>query len=298
MDWALSSVMPTDFTTNRRDRNLDVYNESRVAAHYARLEYLSECELHLFQSFLKPGMAILDLGVGGGRTTPYLSAIASRYVGADYASEMVSACRNKFPTLEFKILHAADLREFESEHFDAVIMAFNSIDYVIPDNVRARALCEIHRVLKNGGVVIFSSHNPRAFWVRPGWSRSRVQQVAAQVSGGRKTAERLAIGILTILRAGASAATSIALSAVRLARRLPKRAFWRGEGYMMDNAHGGLLTHYAVPEVVITELTSAGFRLLKVLGDDYPAHSKIFVTDWYYYVFSTVQKSSSPTTCE
>jgi SAM-dependent methyltransferase len=211
---------------------------------------------------------------------------------------MVSACRNKFPTLEFKILHAADLREFESEHFDAVIMAFNSIDYVIPDNVRARALCEIHRVLKNGGVVIFSSHNPRAFWVRPGWSRSRVQQVAAQVSGGRKTAERLAIGILTILRAGASAATSIALSAVRLARRLPKRAFWRGEGYMMDNAHGGLLTHYAVPEVVITELTSAGFRLLKVLGDDYPAHSKIFVTDWYYYVFSTVQKSSSPTTCE
>ena len=290
--------MPTDFTTNRRDRNLDVYNESRVAAHYARLEYLSECELHLFQSFLKPGMAILDLGVGGGRTTPYLSAIASRYVGADYASEMVSACRNKFPTLEFKILHAADLREFESEHFDAVIMAFNSIDYVIPDNVRARALCEIHRVLKNGGVVIFSSHNPRAFWVRPGWSRSRVQQVAAQVSGGRKTSERLAIGILTILRAGASAATSIALSAVRLARRLPKRAFWRGEGYMMDNAHGGLLTHYAVPEVVITELTSAGFRLLKVLGDDYPAHSKIFVTDWYYYVFSTVQKSSSPTTCE
>jgi len=49
---------------------------------------------------------------------------------------------------------------------------------------------------------------------------------------------------------------------------------------------------------VIAELTSAGFRLLKVLGDDYPAHSKIFVTDWYYYVFSTVQKSSSPTTCE
>jgi len=298
MDWALSSVMPTDFTTNRRDRNLDVYNESRVAAHYARLEYLSECELHLFQSFLKPGMAILDLGVGGGRTTPYLSALASRYVGADYASEMVSACRNKFPTLEFRVLHAADLREFESGHFDAVIMAFNSIDYVIPDKVRAQALCEIHRVLKNGGVVIFSSHNPRAFWVRPGWSRSKIQQVAARVSRGRKAVERLAIGILTVLKACASAATSLARSAVRLARRLPKRAFWRGEGYMMDNAHGGLLTHYAVPKVVISELTSAGFRLLEVLGDDYPARSRIFATDWYYYVFSTVQKPSSPTTCE
>jgi len=153
-------------------------------------------------------------------------------------------------------------------------------------------------VLKNGGLVIFSSHNPRAFWMRPGWSRSRVQQVAARVSGGRKIVERLAVGILTILRACASAATSLALSAARLARRLPKRAFWRGEGYMMDNAHGGLLTHYAVPEVVISELTSAGFRLLEVLGDDYPARSRIFATDWYYYVFSTVQKPSSPTTCE
>ena len=112
-------------------------------------------------------------------------------------------------------------------------MAFNSIDYVIPDSVRAQALSEIHRVLKDAGVVIFSSHNPRAFWVRPGWSRSRVQQVAARVSGGRKTVERLAIGILTILRACTSAATSLALSAARLARRLPKRAFWRGEGYML-----------------------------------------------------------------
>ena len=40
-------------------------------------------------------MAILDLGVGGGRTTPHLSSIAARYVGADYAAEMVARCQDK-----------------------------------------------------------------------------------------------------------------------------------------------------------------------------------------------------------
>lgn len=42
----------------------------------------------------------------------------------------------------------------------------------------------------------------------------------------------------------------------------------------------------ASPEKVKQELGKFGFRLLRVLGDDYPRTSRRYVTDWYYYVFA------------
>ena len=81
--------------------NLEVYRKPEVVSHYASLDYLTACERLLFDTYLAPGMAILDLGVGGGRTTPYLSQKASRYVGVDYSEEMIRLCRDKFPQLEF-----------------------------------------------------------------------------------------------------------------------------------------------------------------------------------------------------
>src|SRR5271157_976370 len=91
------------------DPNILTYNAPEVAEYYAGLNYLTACERQLFEAYLRPGMAILDLGVGGGRTTAYLSSIASRYAGVDYASEMIASCRKKFPQLEFDVGNAADL---------------------------------------------------------------------------------------------------------------------------------------------------------------------------------------------
>ena len=72
----------------------------------------------------------------------------------------------------------------------------------------------------------------------------------------------------------------------RIGSRLPKAAFWRGEGYVFDPAHGGLMLHCAVPEQVREELTRFDFRLETLQGDDYPSRSHSLFTDWYYYVFS------------
>lgn len=107
------------------------------------------------------GQAILDIGVGGGRTAPHLHAIASRYVGIDYAEEMVRRCRAQFPGLDFRRCDARDLSEFESESFDLAWFSFNGIDYAAPEG-RIRILDEVRRVLKPGGTFCFSSHNLRA----------------------------------------------------------------------------------------------------------------------------------------
>jgi len=81
------------------DTNHQVYERNDVAAHYAGLDHLTPCEQLLFDTYVPLGGEVLDLGVGGGRTTPYLANRASRYVGIDYSAAMIKACRTKFPLL-------------------------------------------------------------------------------------------------------------------------------------------------------------------------------------------------------
>lgn len=265
--------------------NREVYNRPDVASYYAVLNYLTPCERFLFDLYIKPGMAILDLGVGGGRTTPYLSQRGSRYVGADYASEMIRLCREKYPGLEFVESEASDLSAFASASFDAVVVAFNGLDYVIPDEKRIRCLVECNRVLKPAGVLLFSSHNPRCIFVRPALNRQSIH-AAAEALGVSPFIQRILTAPLTVcawafacLRA---ASKSLALSAARISGR----PFWRGEGYFMDSAHGGLTTHSWVPERAIAELKQQSFQFETVLANDYPQAGGDYTTGWYYYVFS------------
>ncbi|MFZ0813943.1 MAG: methyltransferase domain-containing protein [Candidatus Sulfotelmatobacter sp.] len=269
----------------KSEANILAYNAPAVAEYYAALNYLTPCERLLFEQYLHSGMAILDLGVGGGRTTPYLSSIAGRYVGADYAPEMIAACRKKFPHLEFEVANAADLSVFQSASFDAAVMAFNGIDY-LPDETRLRALQEIHRVLRPDGILVFSSHNPHSIWVRPSWNPQRVRGIAQKIVRNESAAFQPLLWSLTAVRVMLAEIQAVLRSLGRAARRIPTGTFWQGQGYWMDPAHGGLMTHLAIPERVEHELSSMGYRLLRVQGDDYPHASHPYITDWYYYVFS------------
>ena len=257
-----------------------------VVEHYAALNYLTPCEQLLFNTYLSPGMAILDLGVGGGRTTPYLSSIAGRYVGADYSQEMVAACRRKFAQLEFQTADAADLSRFASSSFDAVVMAFNVLDNLNPVESRLAALRETHRVLKQQGVLICSSHNARSVLVRPSWNPRRVAALAQAIVGNGSVFYEPVRIMLTGMRVGLALLQSLWKSVRRATGNVTTRVFWRGQGYLMDPAHGGLLTYYAVPGRIVQEVEPIGFRPLRILGDDYPRVSHVYATDWYYYVFS------------
>ena len=266
--------------------NLQVYRDPDVVSHYAALDYLTECEGLLFDAYLTPGMKILDIGVGGGRTTAYLAARASRYVGVDYSAEMIQICRHKFPELEFEVADAADLRSHADASFDAIVIAFNGIDYLCPEERRRQCLRECARVLRKGGVLLFSSHNPRSIIVRPAWSRDRLRAFAAKLVPDSSAFFGTALAILTLAKACHSFLRATGASIRRIGRRLPTAVFWRGEGYVFDSAHGGLVTHCAIPRRVCGELGQFDFRLEASRGDDYPRRSHALITDWYYYVFS------------
>lgn len=271
--------------------NFQTYNAPEVAAHYASLSYLTPCEQLLFRNHLKPGMSILDLGVGGGRTTKYLSKIASHYVGVDYSEPMIRACKEKFPALDFRLADASDLTAFPDSSFDAVVFSFNGLDSVVPTEKRLRFFRECNRVLRPTGVLIFSSHNPLSILVRPGWDRRRLRAFARRFVSQRNLFP-LVVGMLTAAKAIHAFLSAAMGCTSRIIRRIPSVAFWRREGYLYDSSHGGLLIHCSIPDRVITELETFGFQLVRLMGDDYPRVSHPLLTDWYYYVFSKPDNSS------
>ncbi len=266
--------------------NFEAYDAPEVAAHYAKLDYLTPCERALFETYIPMGSAILDLGVGGGRTTSYLAKRASRYVGVDYAPAMVKVCEAKFPELEFRIADAANLSIFPDASFDVVVFSFNGIDYVLPAQSRQSCFAHVHRILKGDGVFIFSSHNARAVLVPPRWNRNRLRQAARRFSADSKILYWLWLVLLTAARATWAFLQAAGATLRCLLRRIPSSVFWRGEGSLVDSAHGGLQTHYGIPSFVVSELDALHFRPERILGDDYPHTSHPYSTDWYYYVFA------------
>jgi len=199
------------------DNNLQRYSDPTVVDHYEKAAGLEPCEEIVFDHWLKPGMAILDIGVGGGRTAPRLSQLSSRYVGIDYAEGMVAACKRRFPHLDFRHGDATDLGEFRDGEFDAVVFSFNGIDCIPELAGRARAMSEAARVLRPGGVFIVSSLNARCLAVWPQLSTARAAEIPRRIAYSLYATFRLA------------------------ARVLPGATFWRGRGYVRDPVHGGLV---------------------------------------------------------
>ncbi|MFL9863725.1 class I SAM-dependent methyltransferase [Paraburkholderia fungorum] len=101
---------------------------------------------------------ILDVGVGGGRTVSLLTAISNDYTAVDYTPEMVTICRHNHPGIRVQQMDARDMSAFPDESFELVVFSYNGIDAVDYPG-RLAILREFARVLKPGGLALFSAHN-------------------------------------------------------------------------------------------------------------------------------------------
>jgi ubiquinone/menaquinone biosynthesis C-methylase UbiE len=147
-------------------RDKQVWNSDKVTKVYATVDKLQKPEqaiLDMLKDRL-PKMRMLDLGVGGGRTTVHFAPLVAEYVGSDYAENMVDACRERFPdagdNVSFEVIDATDMNELPSDYFDFILFSFNSIDCVAPED-REKVFAEAIRVGKKGGYFAFSTHNLR-----------------------------------------------------------------------------------------------------------------------------------------
>ena len=150
------SVSPTE--ANRT--TYDSLNRVDAYAHLIDLLRPEQTILDLLRN--KPPLGkMLDIGVGGGRTTKYFAKLTEEYVGIDYSENMIKVCSEKFrkyPKISFSTADARNLSSFRDNYFDLVLFSHGGLDAVEHED-RIRILHEIWRVAKRGGYFSFSTSN-------------------------------------------------------------------------------------------------------------------------------------------
>jgi SAM-dependent methyltransferase len=154
-----------------------------------RQGFSSDAEAHVMRRVATAAkdQPILDVGVGGGRTVPFLRALSTDYVGIDFVEALVDATRHRYPDARVEHMDARNLSRFGDEMFALVVFSANGIDGVSHAD-RPRVFNEFHRVLRPGGLLAYSTHNldhrppgrmrrhfdPRPLLKRPGYAARRV----------------------------------------------------------------------------------------------------------------------------
>ena len=82
--------------TTGNSNNAAAFESADRVGTYSANAGLTAAEMLLVKRWVPPGVAVLDLGVGTGRTTKALTELASGYVGVDYSRAMVTRARNSF----------------------------------------------------------------------------------------------------------------------------------------------------------------------------------------------------------
>ena len=229
--------------------NLRTYGAKRVARQYRSaagwLEPGEELAFLAVADDVRDG-AILDIGVGGGRTAPLMLSFSADYRGIDYCPTMVDIARSRFPHLQFLKMDARELT-FANDSFDLAAFSYNGIDSVDLAG-RLEVLQGVHRVLRPGGCFVFSALNRQGaactdHWLdlgifrNAGWSLNRQARAAGRfVLGGANWIR---------LRSFASHGEDVAVG------NLSAHAF-------------GLVTLFTSVQTQIQQLTDAGFRVASI----------------------------------
>lgn len=189
------------------------------------------------------GKDVLDIGAGAGRTAIYLAPLARHYQAIDYSPVMVRQFERALPGIPIALADMRDLSRFGPASFDFVLASNNVFDAVDHAD-RLRTLHEVRRVLRPGGILMFSAHN---------------REVANLWRGPR----------LHFTRNPATQAKQVVHWCLSLANHARLRRLQEdNQDYAIvnDEAHDcGLLQYYIGPEAQRRQLAALDFELLETL---------------------------------
>jgi ubiquinone/menaquinone biosynthesis C-methylase UbiE len=171
-------------TTARR--HIDLHANQHPMEFFDKFETPEAYGLHLMHSTayeeaarLVPTGRVLDLGCNNGYGSYKLSQHGHEVIGVDVSAEALADAKRRFsaPNLEFQQVSGQAL-PFDSGSFD-LITSFQVIEHIVD---MGPYLAEIHRVLKPGGIVAFTTPNAN-IRLDPGmkpWNRFHVQEFTAE----------------------------------------------------------------------------------------------------------------------
>lgn len=228
-----------------RASNQRAFQSTLLTEQYVGDSYLFPPEQVLLDRFRSAlgGWRMLDLGVGGGRTTAHFAQTVHDYVGVDYAANMVHACSRRFATsCRPAAFIVGDVRRlpFASCEFDLVLFSFNGIDYISQSD-RAMALREIARMCKPGSHFVFSAHNLASID-----ELFRINLVGPPVRLAKNLVRGVLLRLVNDRRARLKSASHAAIN----------------DGY----AGFRFRTQYVQPAYQLEQLSAAGFSDIQVLS--------------------------------
>jgi len=148
---------------NHFDEEMEVYIEN-YSAGSPLTDYFRQ-RLKIVYQFLKnyDKATILDLGCGPGMMVDYCAERGFEFFGVDISDRMINECIKRFGHLDSVHFSVGKLQslDFADSSFD-VILCMGALEYVNEDEVD-KALLEMLRVLKPGGIIILSLLNKNSF---------------------------------------------------------------------------------------------------------------------------------------
>lgn len=150
---------------NKQQTNIAAYRTEEALAKYSNY-FLYPNERYLINKYFSKDKNVLDLACGGGRTTLPLHEMGFTCKGVDLSDTLINAAAKRFPYINFEQGDYCDLQE-PDQSYSQVLLSHNGLDYAHPEENRIKAIKEIYRVLKPGGVFIFSSHNINSLHFSP-----------------------------------------------------------------------------------------------------------------------------------
>lgn len=131
----------------------------------------SDNPLHqrLFKAYVVAGQYVrgnvLEVGCGEGRGVELLMSQADSFTAVDKIEEALAVLRERFPTGKFLSMNIPPLGDLKDNAYDCVV-SFQVIEHIKND---ALYLKEINRVLKPGGVALFTTPNRKMSLSRNPW---------------------------------------------------------------------------------------------------------------------------------
>jgi ubiquinone/menaquinone biosynthesis C-methylase UbiE len=123
-------------------------------------EYLSR-EKEFLENNISKADVVFDLGCGTGRTMRLISPICKKVIGIDNDKEAFEKGIDNLKDLdnaEIK-LEDAEKMSFDNKSFDVVFIGMSVSNF---DQTRNKILSEIRRILKDNGILLFSTYNEDA----------------------------------------------------------------------------------------------------------------------------------------
>lgn len=124
---------------------------------------LWKSEKIIFDKYINKTDKILDIGCGAGRTTINLYKNGYKnIIGLDLSTNLIDYAKNYIKNnnlnIDFVVGDATNLK-YGDNSFDVVIFSFNGMQCIPGKKNRDNVLKEVYRVLKPGGIYIFTAHN-------------------------------------------------------------------------------------------------------------------------------------------